>query len=152
MSILFTYGLQFCVPSEIVWNEIKHKVSSKYENLAYYTMRGSLILGTGTYLSVYPRYRSFTLSTSARFTILVIAVILAIIVPNLGPFIGLVGALCLASLGLFTPAMIEMVTYWEDERNSYRILKNGLIMIFSLMVTATGTYVSVEEIVREYLK
>lgn len=47
LSILFTYGLQFCVPSEIMWKRIAPHVSSMYENTAYYIMRAVMILGTG---------------------------------------------------------------------------------------------------------
>ncbi|KAK7582198.1 hypothetical protein V9T40_013643 [Parthenolecanium corni] len=124
LSILFTYGLQFCVPTEIVWDQIKHKFNSKNDNIAYYVMRGGLILGT---------------------------VVIALIIPNLGPFIGIVGALCLATLGLFIPSVIEIVTFWEEEANCWRLSKNIFIMLFSLMTTISGCSISIQEVIKTYL-
>lgn len=123
LSILFTYGLQFCVPSEIMWKRIAPHVSSMYENTAYYIMRAVMILGT---------------------------VIIALIIPDLGPFISLVGALCLATLGLFLPAVIETVTYWEKDTHPWRVIKNVLIIAISIMTTVSGTYSSVQEIINHY--
>jgi len=39
---------------------------------------------------------------------------LAVAVPTIGPFIGLIGALCFSILGLICPAVIEIVTFWDD--------------------------------------
>lgn len=47
LSILFTYGLQFLVPSEIVWKKISPKINEAHHNIGYYIMRGLMILGTG---------------------------------------------------------------------------------------------------------
>ncbi len=76
---------------------------------------------------------------------------LALAIPNLGPIIGLVGALCLATLGLWIPAAIETITYWEEPGNGFRLAKNIFIMLFSLMTTIAGTYVSIQEIVNAYI-
>lgn len=47
LSILFTYGLQFSVPSEIVWKKISPKINEAHHNIGYYIMRALMILGTG---------------------------------------------------------------------------------------------------------
>jgi hypothetical protein len=49
LSILFTYGLQFTVPSEIVWKKISHKIKEANHDKCYYLMRALMILGTGQY-------------------------------------------------------------------------------------------------------
>lgn len=43
----------------------------------------------------------------------VIAVIIAAIVPNLAPIISLFGAIFFSMLGLFCPAIIHLVAFWE---------------------------------------
>jgi len=44
---------------------------------------------------------------------------IAAAIPNLGPFISLVGAVCLSTLGLMFPAIIEVVTFWEQSAGKY---------------------------------
>lgn len=84
-----------------------------------------------------------------RISLVVLTVILAIIIPNLGGFISLVGAVCLSMLGLIFPAVIELVTYYENPglgRFKWRLWKNMFLVGFGLIGFVTGTYVSIEEI------
>lgn len=77
-------------------------------------------------------------------------IVIAIIVPNLGPFISLIGAVCLSFLGIIFPAIIETVTYWDDPgmgRFSWRLIKNGLLVIFGVIGFLSGTYVSIVAII-----
>lgn len=79
-----------------------------------------------------------------------VTVIIAIIVPNLGPFITLIGAVCLSTLGLMFPAIIETITYWNDPgmgRFNWRLIKNALLVIFGIIGFISGTYVSIVEII-----
>ena len=78
-----------------------------------------------------------------------IPVAVAIAVPNLGPIISLVGALCFSTLGLFVPAVIENVTYWEYGLG-WRLWKNIFVILFALLALVTGTYASILEIIDEY--
>jgi proton-coupled amino acid transporter len=78
-----------------------------------------------------------------------IPVAVAIAVPDLGPIISLVGALCFSTLGLFVPAVIETVTYWEHGLG-WRLWKNIFVILFALLALITGSYASVLEIIREY--
>jgi proton-coupled amino acid transporter len=61
----------------------------------------------------------------------------------------LVGAICFSTLGLFCPAVIETVTYWEDGLG-WRLWKNVLIIAFAILALVTGSYASILEIIAEY--
>lgn len=122
IAIFFTYGLQFYVPMEIIWKNIKHRFGSR-KLIAEYCVRISLVIMT---------------------------VCIAIAVPNLGPFISLVGAVCLSTLGLMFPSVIELVTVWESAdglgRFNWRLWKNIAIICFGVLGFVTGSYVSIQEI------
>ncbi|XP_056630452.1 proton-coupled amino acid transporter-like protein pathetic isoform X2 [Diorhabda carinulata] len=122
VAIFFTYALQFYVPMEIIWKAVKNNFQRKA--LAEY---------------------------SIRFSLVTLTVVLAILIPNLGAFISLVGAVCLSMLGLIFPSIIELVTFYEDPglgRWRWRLWKNMFLILFGLLGFVTGTYVSVEEIIQ----
>ena len=78
---------------------------------------------------------------------------IAIAVPNLGPFMSLVGAVCLSTLGLIFPAIIELVTYWERPglgAYNWRLWKNIFLISFGVLGFCTGLYTSLEEIIATY--
>lgn len=121
VAIFFTYSLQFYVPMDIIWKNIKHKFNGK-QNIAEYSIRVFLIVMT---------------------------VIVAIAIPNIGPFISLIGAVCLSTLGLMFPAVIELVTFWGDMRPSgfnWLLIKDTLLILFGVIGFITGTLVSIKEI------
>lgn len=122
VAILFSYGLQFYIPTSIIWPSIEEKVPKGMENAA---------------------------QNSFRVVTVVCTVIVAIAVPNLGPIISLVGAVCFSTLGLFCPAVIETVTYWENNLG-WRFWKNVIIVLFAILALVTGSYASVLEIIHEY--
>uniref|UniRef100_A0A1B6DHN1 Amino acid transporter transmembrane domain-containing protein n=1 Tax=Clastoptera arizonana TaxID=38151 RepID=A0A1B6DHN1_9HEMI len=127
LSILFTYGLQFSVPSEIVWKRLGPKISEDKQTIGYYLMRGLMILGT---------------------------VAVAVAVPDLGPIISLVGAICFSILGLFCPAIIEIMTFW-DEPEAYglfrwRLIKDIVLAFLAILALVSGTYASLLEISEYY--
>lgn len=125
LSILFTYGLQFTVPSEIIWSKIESKISEKHHEKGYYIMRALMILGT---------------------------VLIAIAIPELSPFIALVGAVCFSILGLFCPAVIETITIYDEGYGPMRwkLWKNIIIAILSILSLLSGSYVSLVEIIHSY--
>ncbi|XP_067003584.2 proton-coupled amino acid transporter-like protein pathetic [Anabrus simplex] len=127
VAIFFTYGLQFYVPMEIIWKAVKHRFGSR-KLIAEYTIRVLLVLST---------------------------VMIAAAVPNLGPIISLVGAVCLSTLGLMFPAVIEIVTYWENPGLGtfyWRLWKNIFVILFGILGFVTGTYISILEIIEEHSK
>ncbi|XP_033230584.1 proton-coupled amino acid transporter-like protein pathetic isoform X2 [Belonocnema kinseyi] len=125
VAIFLTYGLQFYVPMEIIWKNLKQYFGSR--KLA------------GEYL--------------VRIALVIMTVGVAILVPNLGPLISLVGAVCLSTMGLMFPSIIELVTVWEQENGlgkwNWRLWKNIFIICFGILGFLTGTYCSLLEMGNE---
>lgn len=122
IAIFFTYGLQFYVPMDIIWRNVKHNFGSR-KLAAEYCIRIAMVL--------------FTVG-------------MAIAIPNLGPFISLVGAICLSTLGLMFPSIVEMVTVWETDNGlgkfNWILWKNIAIIAFGILGFVTGSFVSIKEI------
>lgn len=79
IAILFTYGLQFYVPNEILWKKISHKFNEKNHNISQILLRTGIILISGG---------------------------VAAAIPDLEPFISLVGAVFFSLLGKFWGKLI----------------------------------------------
>lgn len=73
IAILFTFGLQFYVPMDILWRKIMHKFPARRHNITQISLRTGIILVMGG---------------------------VSMAVPTLEPFIGLVGAIFFSILGL----------------------------------------------------
>ncbi|XP_034255640.1 proton-coupled amino acid transporter-like protein pathetic isoform X2 [Thrips palmi] len=129
LAIFLTYSLQFYVPMEILRKGIIDVHFRKHPVATEYVMRVLLVCAT---------------------------VGIAIAIPMLGPFISLVGAVCLSTLGLMFPAVIEVVTFWDTPGGlgayNWKLYKNAAIFSFGLLGFVTGTYVSVEDIIAELNK
>lgn len=72
LAIWFTFGLQFYAPTEILFNKLHNHIPANRMNLAQITIRGGICVVLG---------------------------VLTIIVPDLKPFIGLIGSIFLSLLG-----------------------------------------------------
>lgn len=84
LAVYCTFGLQFYVCVEIGWNAIKDSFT-KRPMLVNYVMRTVFVTG---------------------------AVLLAIAVPTIAPFVGLIGAFCFSILGLIIPvSFISRITF-----------------------------------------
>lgn len=148
LAVYCTFGLQFFVCLEIGWNSIKENFTER-PTLVNYVMRTVLVTA---------------------------AVLLAVAVPTISPFIGVIGAFCFSILGLLIPVskftffivllfkianrffhfqlkvLIELVTYWDSGFGpcNWIIWKNVLISIFGVMALYFGTKDSIEQIVKLY--
>ncbi|XP_011869233.1 PREDICTED: proton-coupled amino acid transporter 4 [Vollenhovia emeryi] len=124
LAIFCTYGLQYYVCLDIVWNGVKHRFEKK-PLLANYIIRTLLVTGT---------------------------VILAVAVPTIAPFIGLIGAFCFSILGLLFPVFIETVTYWNVGfgPGNWVALKNVIICVIGLMAVVFGSRIAIMDIVKLY--
>lgn len=71
----------------------------------------------------------------------------------MGLFISLFGALCLSTLGLAFPAIIEIcVLYPHFGRFNYVLVRNILIMIISIFALVAGVVKSIIDIVAAFNK
>lgn len=124
LAVFCTFGLQFYVCLEIGWDAIKEKFT-KRPILVNYMMRTVLVTS---------------------------AVLLAVAVPTIGPFVGLLGAFCFSILGLLVPVFIEMITYWEQGFGKYNwiVWKNIIIVAFGLLALWFGSKSSIMEIKELY--
>nr|CAD7393740.1 unnamed protein product [Timema cristinae] len=121
-AILLTYGLQYFIATDITWPMLEKRVDKRW---------------------------SSTLQNVYRILTVAITVCVAIAVPNLGPIISLVGAVCYSTLGLLCPVVIDLVTNWEGGLGTwYWVLwKDSFILLFWLAALLTGTYTSVLDII-----
>lgn len=123
VAIFLTYSLQFYVPMEIIWKNLKQHFGAR-KLFVEYGIRTAIVTGT---------------------------VIIAIAIPNLGGFISLVGAVCLSTLGLIFPAVIDLITFYDEPglgRFNWRLWKNLFLITFGVIGFVTGSYVSILEIIQ----
>ncbi|KAG7213064.1 hypothetical protein KM043_002395 [Ampulex compressa] len=125
LAVLFTYGLQYYVPLEVVWSMIKPRVSYKYTNVCETVMRILMVLLT---------------------------VLMAWLIPNLEPFISLVGSVFFSILGISIPAVVETISCWEGHLGPFkwRLWKNAMLLVFSLFALVFGSWVAIVDIIRLY--
>lgn len=125
LAILFTFGLQFYIPMEILMKKIENRIA-KTRNFSEIAIRTFIMVVMGG---------------------------LAIAVPDLEPFISLVGAVFFGSLGLFVPAFIEIVflqTNGGYGKMDWKLWKNLFLMLFALIAMFAGAFVSIKDIVETY--
>lgn len=144
VAIFLTYTLQFYVPMEIVWKRVRESFSNDNRNVAEYTIRIVLIVSDSFILCSRESQPYSFYSISQCLTVFI-----AIAIPDIGPFISLIGAVCLSTLGLIFPAIIELVVYWDVPglgAFKWRLWKNVFLIAFGLFGFVIGTYVSISDI------
>ncbi|CAL7935557.1 unnamed protein product [Xylocopa violacea] len=124
LAVYCTFGLQFYVCLDIAWDGLKERFQKK-PMLANYILRTVMVTG---------------------------AVLLAVVVPTIGPFIGLIGAFCFSILGLLIPVFIETVTYWDVGfgPGNWVALKNIIICIIGFMALVFGSRSALIDITKLY--
>lgn len=81
IAILFTFGLQFYVPIDILWRKIQQSIPKNRHNLSQILFRAGIIFIMGG---------------------------VAAAVPKLDPFIGLVGSVFFSILGIFRTQQFDI--------------------------------------------
>lgn len=123
LAVFFTFGLQFYVCLEIGWNGIKHRYV-KNPTIANYILRTIMV---------------------------VICVMLAVALPMITPFVGLIGAFCFSILGLIVPVLIEIITFWDKGFGKYnwKIVKHIVVILAGIIALIFGSKMAIEEIIQE---
>lgn len=88
-------------------------------------------------------------------SVFVLLVILAVAIPKLDLFISLFGALCLSSLGIAFPALIETLVYAKDTNGAARkfmLSKNIAIVVFGVFALIIGVSTSVMAIGQSFFE
>ncbi|CAH0547349.1 unnamed protein product [Brassicogethes aeneus] len=125
LAVYCTFGLQFYVCLDLAWNGIKEKFE-KHSLLANYILRTVLV---------------------------VVCVLIAVANPTIIPFVGLIGAFCFSILGIITPILLEMLTFWDKGFGKYnwKILKNIIVVLAGVFALIFGSEQAILDIVRLYV-
>ena len=100
VAILFTYGLQFYIPNEILWRKISHKFNEQYHNRTQILLRTGIILISGG---------------------------VAAAIPNLEPFISLVGAVFFSLLGKLR--IVSIIFLFAKFFDSLKLVFNTFVYV-----------------------
>nr|XP_036231250.1 proton-coupled amino acid transporter-like protein CG1139 isoform X3 [Bactrocera oleae]XP_036231251.1 proton-coupled amino acid transporter-like protein CG1139 isoform X3 [Bactrocera oleae] len=127
VAILFTYGLQFYVPNEILWKKIAHKFNERNHNIVQIIIRAVIVVVSGG---------------------------ICLAIPNLEIFISLVGAVFFSLLGIFVPSVCETVYLWPNRLGWYKwkLYKNILLCAFAIFALVAGSSASIDEIITKLIQ
>ncbi|KAJ2950819.1 hypothetical protein O0L34_g9090 [Tuta absoluta] len=122
--IFLSYALQAYVPMEMI-TRMLDKRPTKYNNV---------------------------LQIAIRIAMTTITVAIAAAFPNLELVISLAGAIFFSTLGLLLPAIIDTVYNWDRDlgRFNYKLWKNLIISIISIIALVSGSYVSIAQMIDEF--
>ena len=128
LAIFFSYALQFYVVMDILGpNVIRPNVSSDrmFNIVEFLTRIGLNVLTLG----------------------------LAATVPWLDLLVSLLGAVKMSTLALMAPALIDAAANWNSDSKStfiFRSIKNIFVFTIGFLACVIGTYISLQDIVRNF--
>nr|XP_019529957.2 proton-coupled amino acid transporter-like protein CG1139 [Aedes albopictus] len=125
IGIMFSLGLSYYVPMDILWNHMHQRLSKQWHNW------GQIIV---------------------RFTMLVILAAVAIGAPEISPFVGLVGSFGSSTLAILIPVALDVIFRWPSGfgRMKWMLWKNVVLFVFGMFILVAGTYFSLKDIVAIY--
>lgn len=161
LGILLTFSLQFYIPIVIMWPKVVKRFGPfQHPVFAELGFRTLLVLLTCKYTSSQKNYiQEFTqmyLAHNYFLPILIFisfSVTLAEVIPYLGLFISLVGAVSSTALALMFPPVLELAIRWSiSDMAPLMVIKNIVIILIGVLGCVTGTYESIVAIVNAIAK
>ncbi|XP_016980012.1 proton-coupled amino acid transporter 1 [Drosophila rhopaloa] len=125
-GVLLGYPLQFFVAIQIMWPSAKQMCG----------IQGRSLIG----------------ELGFRTCMVLVTLAIAEMVPALGLFISLIGALCSTALALVFPPVIELIARSEQNKGPgvWICVKNLVILVMALLGFFTGSYESLKQIVKHF--
>ncbi|KAK7571977.1 hypothetical protein V9T40_014449 [Parthenolecanium corni] len=125
-AVFFTYGLQFYVCLDIIWIAVKDRIT-KNSKMYNYLLRTILVI---------------------------LSVIVAIAVPEISPFLTIIGALFFSALGIVFPAVIELLVFWDDGFGYcyWKLVKTIFLIFFGVLAMIFGTHSGIKGVIKSYSK
>lgn len=68
--------------------------------------------------------------------------------PSIAGIIGVIGSLGFSMLGIFIPALIDLI-YHSDDQSILRQIKNVCLLLFALFCAIVGFYYSVIQLIQD---
>ncbi|KAJ8737445.1 hypothetical protein PYW08_000040 [Mythimna loreyi] len=123
-TIFTSYPLQNYVAWQILWGYSEPKISNDKKTLVDMSLR----VGCAT-----------------------VPFVLAVAAPTLGPFIGLLGSLCLTTAAILFPAVLDISVYYPNNYGVgyYKLICDILIIVFGTFCCFSGCYVSIMEMIEQ---
>lgn len=143
LAIFLSYGLQFYVPMNIIGPWFRtFFTSERAQHVSDAALRSGLVFCTCKCSNGFPL---FVKSSNNSFSFYYFTVVLAALVPNLGPIISLVGAVSSSTLALIFPPLIEIITFSPNRLGNYYwvLWKDIAIMVFGILGFIFGSYASI---------
>lgn len=126
-GVVLGYAIQFFIPMQIMFPSVQNviKPARRHPLVGEVSFRAFMVLVTFG---------------------------VALVVPNLGLLISLIGAICSNSLALLFPVLIEYLVVTRDNKPMTGVFmaKNGLILLLAVVGFASGGYESVKQIIDMY--
>lgn len=136
LAIIITYGLQGFVPYDMIWTAYWQKKygGTNREFLMDTILRMSMVVVPCKWKNI--EY----ITISIEFKKSIVTVLMALAIPKLGGFIGLVGAFCLSMLGFVFPGVMEICVLHPDQYGcaNWMLLKNLGLILFGFCVLVIG--------------
>ncbi|KAH8305124.1 hypothetical protein KR059_009370, partial [Drosophila kikkawai] len=92
--------------------------------------------------------------TAIRISFVILSTLNAVVAPNLGPLLSLVGAFTISLLNLIFPALMEICLYYPPEFNygrwKWKLWKDIILIIVGTVILIEGTYFAIVAMVKEY--
>ncbi|CAL8122208.1 unnamed protein product [Orchesella dallaii] len=125
-GVFLSYSLQLHIQMDIVWPFLKRRVPTQK--------------------------LQFTFELAFRTLLVIFTFGMAELIPSLGLFISLVGAVASTTLALVFPPLINILTGWNSQQpqliTNWEFWKDIFLMTFGILASISGTYASLEDIVK----